>query len=153
MTLTDTIQWARSIPRSARLAQGHPRIRDFALHVMRVRAARADRRRMRPNPIRTAIVRRLQRIVDDQLVLRRAARAEAGLCAHDSAPVTVVYAPREAGAPLAASRLRPASRGRGYIKYHWANGPARGTVYHPSTRHVSTPAAWVLGRIREMTRA
>ena len=37
MNLTETIAWARSVPRSARVAQVYPKIRDFAHHIMRVR--------------------------------------------------------------------------------------------------------------------
>jgi hypothetical protein len=141
MTLTDTIAAVRSIPRSSRVAQGYPRIRDYALYVMRVRAERAERHTYTDSLVlaRREIVARLQRILDDSIALRRQARAAAGLGREWTPPYVVQFA----------SRTQPAVRGNSYAKYHWANCGATGTVYHPSTRIISVPAAWLIARIRE----
>ena len=151
MTLGEALDLARSIPRSARVAQGYPRIGDFARRVMSVRQERAGRRIYADSlqTLRREIAGRLERILWERQDLRRAARREAGLDPRDSAPCRVDYAPRDPGEPLCGSRLAPAEQGRGYVKRSWQNGSASGTVYHPSTRRVSVPAAWVLARLRE----
>ena len=147
MTLTDTLRTVRSIPRAARVVQGFPRIRDFAMRVMRVRAERAKLAVVRSDPVRSAIRQRLQRILDDQRALRRAARETAGLNNYDSAPCKVVYRPRSQDSN--AERFAPAERGSSYVKYRWHNCGASGIVYRPSTRYVSVPAAWLIVRIHK----
>ena len=66
---------------------------------------------------------------------RRAARTAAGCGRRDAVPV------RSMGWRLA--YRRPKEHGQRYIKYHWHNGPASGTVYHPSTRFVSVGIGWL----------
>jgi hypothetical protein len=151
MTLTETITELRRVPRSARVAQGYPVLRDFALHVMRVREQRARRRAYTDaqETIRREIAARLQRILDSRRDLRRLAREDALLDPHDSAPCIVYFAPRGPGERLVDSARHNYEVGRRYVKYHWARNGARGTVYRPSTRHVRVPAAWMIGRIRE----
>lgn len=77
ITLGETIQWARSIPRSARAAQGYARLRDFARHVKRLRAERAKLRERQPDPLRRDILDKLDRILADRHDLFVAARREA----------------------------------------------------------------------------
>lgn len=87
MNLTETIAWARSVPRSARVAQGYPRIRDFAHHVMRVRDERARRRKMPAlSHEQQGIVEGLQAALDADPILRRMARTEADMRPHDPIP-------------------------------------------------------------------
>lgn len=151
MTYTDTLTFCRSVPRAARVRQGFPRIADFARHVLAVRAARAQARHVEAGPltqVRRRITQRLQAILDVRQDLRRAAREAAAMHPRDSRPCEVHYAPRRKGEPFHRSRVTPAVRGEGYRKYHWHNGPASGTVYHPSTRHVSVPAAWMIRAIQ-----
>src|SRR5262245_6306358 len=76
-TLGETIDWARLIPRSARVAQGYPRISDFARHVRRIRAERAKLRERNPDPLRREILAKLDRILADRRDLFVAARREA----------------------------------------------------------------------------
>lgn len=145
-TWTETIAEARRIPRSARVAQGFTRIRDFAAHVWRVRHERAQRRKSGGtdslDALRDTIAERLQAILDERPEIRRSARQTARLDCHDSAPCVVAYY---------RTWREPEVEGQRYRKYHWQNGGANGTVYHPSTRHVVVPAAWLLRAMREHT--
>ena len=77
ITLGETIEWARRIPRSARKAQGHTRIADFARHVKRLRAERAKLRECQPDPLRRNILDKLDRILADRPDLFIAARRAA----------------------------------------------------------------------------
>jgi hypothetical protein len=77
LTLSETIRWARRVPRSARVAQGFPRIIDFARKVKRLRTERAEVRRRHPNPLRRAILDKLDRVLTDRSDLVIAARREA----------------------------------------------------------------------------
>lgn len=146
MSLTATIAEMRRVPRSSRVEQGFPRLRDFALHVLRVRARRAELRAAvearvgRYGSIRTIrreIERRLQRMVDADRALRQVAREAAGLDQCDHPPVVVSCA-----------RTDIHVAGEHFVKYHWSNAGARGTVYRPSTRRVVLPAARMIGMIR-----
>lgn len=142
MSLQATIRELRRVPRAARVAQGFSRLRDFARHVLRVRAQRAELREKvealtgRYGSIRTVrreIERRLQKLVDADQRLRQMARQAAGLDVRDYPPVFVTCARVETGVA-----------GRHYIKYHWSNAGARGTVYHKSTRRVVWPVTHLL---------
>jgi len=77
MTLRETIKWARGIPRSARVAQGYPRIADFARNVKRLRAKRAKLRECQPDPLRRDILDKLDRILADRADLFISARRAA----------------------------------------------------------------------------
>jgi hypothetical protein len=77
LTLGETIQWARLIPRSARVAQGYLRITDFARHVKGIRAERAKLRERKPDPLRREILDKLDRIMAERHDLFVAARREA----------------------------------------------------------------------------
>ena len=77
LTLRETLEWARCVPRSARVAQGVPRIADFARKVKRLRGERAELRRQHPDPLRRAILDKLDRVLADRSDLIIAARREA----------------------------------------------------------------------------
>lgn len=99
----------------------------------KIASQRARARALGEDPVRSAICDRYQdcEIAADPAV-RRAVRRVAGIADHDPVPVVVVW-----------GTSQPAARGRSYIKYHWRNGPASGTVYHPSTRRVEVGAGWL----------
>lgn len=77
LTLAQTAAWARCVPHSARMAQGFTRIDDFARHVKRVRAKRAELRRCHPHTLRHSILEMLERVLSDRDDLMKAARREA----------------------------------------------------------------------------
>ena len=77
ITLSETIEWAQRIPRSAREAQGYTRIADFARHVKRLRAERAKLRAQQPDPLRREMLNKLERILADRPDLFIAARRAA----------------------------------------------------------------------------
>lgn len=141
-TRASVMAFARQIPRSARVAQGFGRVQDFAAHVARVRAERARRQKVTRPPRLANATAALQAAVDADAVLRRAARQAAGLTAGDGAPVVVRYDGAGYGG------RKPKETGSHFVKYHWRNGAASGTVYHPSTRRVVAPAEWVVRTIR-----
>lgn len=151
-TITETVTELRSVPRSARVAQGFPRLRDFARHVLRVRARRAGLRRPGKNPtdhVRDNIERTLGKIFSERPDLRRAARQAACCDKHDAVPVVVEFAPpRGPGKRLLESRREPTVKGDRYVKYPWSNCGASDIVYHHSTRHVSVPAVWLLRQLK-----
>jgi len=101
--------------------------------IARLRSDRQHRRRLQIDPVHASVVERYQCCaVDADADLRSALRRVAGCSAHDSCPVRVVWGvdgPRQAGSS--------------YVKYHWHNGPASGTVYHPSTRRVEVGVGWL----------
>jgi hypothetical protein len=66
LTLGETLDWARRIPRSARVAQGFTRIADFARKVKQLRAERAELRNHSPDPLRRAILDTLDRVLADR---------------------------------------------------------------------------------------
>ena len=76
LTLGETLQWARRIPRSARVAQGFTRLSEFARNVKQLRAKRAEWRKKYPDPLRRATLARLDRVLDDRRDLVIAARRE-----------------------------------------------------------------------------
>jgi hypothetical protein len=51
LSLAETLNWARHIPRAAREAQGFKRITDFARHVKQLRIKRAELRKQQPDSI------------------------------------------------------------------------------------------------------
>ena len=61
LSLKETVEWARQVPRSARVAQGFERFGDFARSVQRLRAKRIEPRKQRPDPLRRAILDTLER--------------------------------------------------------------------------------------------
>ncbi len=147
-TLTDTIVWARSIPRHSRVAQGYPRLRDFAKHVQKTRARRAELAAKPRNPVRDAILARMRRILETRHDLQLAARRVASDCGNRGwqLPVSVCWATR--------NRARvPVETGSGYY-FRWRGKwkTARGS-YIPSSRKVLIPAAWLLGRLMQDTEA
>jgi hypothetical protein len=87
LSVADTVKWARRIPRAAREAQGFSRITDFARHVKRLRAKRAELRKQHPDPVRRAILDALERIMFYRTDLRKAARQEAKANCHPNFPV------------------------------------------------------------------
>jgi hypothetical protein len=124
LLLRDTITWARSVPRSARVAQGFTRVTDFARAVQKLRVERAALRQWHPDPLRRNILDRLDRIVADRADLNRAARREA----------KVWWTPRMnvwwcAGKPHVYDGVR-LIQGR----------------YYPR-RYVAVPATWLLARL------
>jgi hypothetical protein len=60
------------------VAQGYPRITDFARQVKRIRAERTELRERKPDPVRCEILDKLDRILADRPDLFVAARREAG---------------------------------------------------------------------------
>src|SRR5262245_62109540 len=80
LTLRETIEWARSIPQSAREAQGHTRLVDFARRVKQVRVERAKLRERHPDLLRRAILDKLDRILAGRLDLFVEARRAAKFC-------------------------------------------------------------------------
>src|SRR5262249_29898358 len=78
-TLSETIEWAWSVPPSAVRAQGFTRIDDFARHVKQVRAKRAELRKQRPDPLRRGILDMLEPILLDCPYIQKAAVREAGV--------------------------------------------------------------------------
>lgn len=138
-TYMDTLAWARSIPRAQRVCQGHTRIDRFARAVRRIRGVRAlaQRRPAEYRPEREAILRTLQRVLDVSPALQYAARRTTTLGREWTPPSVVVW---ETGKPYVA--------GEPYVKYHWRNHGATGTVYHASTRAIYVPISWLIARLR-----
>lgn len=124
LSVADTVKWARRIPRAAREAQGFTRIADFARHVKRLRAKRAELGKQHPDPLRRGILDTLDRIMFDRTDLRKAARREAKANCHPNFPVRWNCS-----------------------KPHLHNGVRlnRG-AYYPK-RNVAVPATWVLARL------
>jgi hypothetical protein len=123
LTLAATAKWARRIPRSAREAQGFTRILDFARHVKELRAKRAELRKPQPDPVRRAILDRLERIMFDRTDLKKAARRAAKANCHPEFPV-----------------WWKGSKPRLYYGVRLARG------YFPK-RNVKVPARWLLARL------
>jgi hypothetical protein len=129
LTLAQTVAWARRVPRSARAAQGFTRILDFARHVKRVRAKRAELRKRQPDPLRRAILDRLERIMLDRADLRKAARRAAKANCHPDFPVWW-----SGSQPHLYDGVRVRIN-----RFH-------DTSYYPK-RNVKVPATWVLARL------
>jgi len=125
LTLGETLQWARRIPRSARVAQGFTRLSEFARNVKQLRAKRAEWRKKYPDPLRRATLARLDRVLDDRRDLVIAARREAAFWWKPR--VNVWWG---GGKPRAYESARLARDGRYYPK-----------------RDVAVPATWLLARI------
>jgi hypothetical protein len=124
LTLGKTVKWARRLPRSAVAAQGFTRIIDFARHVKKVRAKRADLRTQHPDPTRRAILDALDRVLLDRRDLLIAACRESGFWWEP--PVNVWWGH---GKPRAYDGVR-IERGN----------------YYPR-RNVAVPALWLLARL------
>lgn len=125
LSLRETLEWARRIPSSARIAQGFTRIADFARHVKQLRAQRAELHKPYIDPLRRTILDTLDRIVSDRNDLVVAARREAGFW----------WKPR--------------------VNVWWSGGKPRtydnarlveGYRYSPK-RDVAVPATWLLARL------
>lgn len=132
---------ARAVPRSARVAQGFPRISDFVDHMVSVRNVREQRCREVHEKI-ARVSRRKHLLSDFDLVLqtdknlKRLARQEAGCANTDSVPLKVEWRPGHGEPKEFGERARS-----------WKAGPRY--RYSPSTRIVIVPASWVLRKIRE----
>jgi len=135
-----TLDAADDLARDLRAA-GHPRnlnqlregIRSEAQRQNRVARQRAEARELGEDPVRSAIRGRYQQCeIEADPAVRRAVRRVAGIDDHDAVPVVVVWGCDQ-----------PQVAGRSYIKYHWRNGPASGTVYHPSTRRLEVGVGWL----------
>jgi hypothetical protein len=124
LCLIETMEWARRVPRSARLAQGFPHTKDFAHGVKQLRAQRAELRKHHPDPLRRTILDALERILSNREDLRKAARREAH--AHWRPKFSVRWG---SGKPQVYNSLQLIN-GRYYGK-----------------RDVAIPAAWLLARI------
>jgi hypothetical protein len=127
LTLGETLEWARRIPRSARVAQGFTRIADFARKVKQLRGERAALRRQHPDPLRRAILDTLDRVLADRSNLVIAARREAGFWWNPR--VNVWWG---VGKPRTYDSVR-VRYGRCYPK-----------------RDVAVPAAWLLARLDDV---
>jgi hypothetical protein len=125
-TLSETIEWARRIPRSAREAQGYTRMVNFARHVKRLRAERARLREREPDPLRRDILDKLDRILADRPDLFIAARRAAKCWWRPQMNVWWSH-----GKPQVHDSVR-LIRGRYYEK-----------------RDVVVPAPWLLARLGE----
>ena len=123
-SVADTVKWARRIPRAAREAQGFTRIADFARHVKRLRAKRAELRKQHPDPVRRAILDKLERIMFYRTDLRKAARRKAKANCHPDFPVWW-----SGSKPRLYTGIR--------LERH---------AYYPK-RNVAVPAKWVLARL------
>lgn len=110
-----------------------PRVATIRERIQKLRRERRERREIQSvtAPLLRPKVREWQRNVDDAYPRARTAiRRLAGV--DDNCPIYVTPtadAPHELGAP--------------FVKYHWSNGAAGGTVYHPSTRRVEVGVAWL----------
>jgi hypothetical protein len=162
-TLAQTIAECRGIPRSSRVRQGFPRLKDFARHVYRLRAER--KRRDAPNPSQADIVMaspeqvtilaRLTRIIENDAGVRLAARRAAVDRSYSgyrplgrgwTPPITVVwtvpqrpiYEQRYPGLSVTTPRVI-GDRRRRKTRYS----------YERSTRQIAVPAAWLLARLRD----
>src|SRR5262249_55828661 len=122
--LSETIEWAWSVPPSAVRAQGFTRIDDFARHVKQVRAKRAELRKQRPDPLRRGILDMLEPILLDCPYIQKAAVREAGV--HRNPQFHVWWG---GGKPHVYNDVR-ANSGRYYPK-----------------RNLAVPAAWLLARL------
>ena len=123
LSIAKTIKWARRIPRAAWQAQGFTRIRDFARHVKQLRQKRAELRKPKPDPVRRAILDRLERIMFYRADLRKAARREAKANCHPEFPA-----------------WWKGSKPRLYIGVRYRR------AYFPKS-NVKVPASWVLARL------
>jgi hypothetical protein len=123
LSIAETINWARRMPRAAWQAQGFTRIRDFARQVKQLRQKRAELRKPKPDPVRRAILDRLERIMLDRADLRKAARREAKANCHPDFPVWW--------------------NGK---KPRLYKGVRRARGYFPK-RNVKVPATWVVARL------
>ncbi len=142
MRIQDAIQEARSIPRAARVAQGYPQVRAFADHLRQIRAERATARKYTDSlaSARASICARLRAELRGRADLKLAARRESGLGCEWTPPCDVRWGcePTHVAGPR-------------YVKYHWRNGPAGGTVYRCSGRYIVISAAHALAMLRGRT--
>ena len=126
LTLKETIDWAREVPRSARVTQGFVRVGDFARSVQRLRAKRTELRKHHPDRLRRAIVDTLERVIYDRDDLRAAARRAARVSWHPQ--FHVVWG---------------SSTPRVYDSVRFISGR-----YYPK-RDIAVPAAWLLARLND----
>jgi hypothetical protein len=158
-TLAQMIVECRSIPRTARVRQGFPRLNDFARHVHRLRDERIGRHAPNPTPAdmsreRLTILAGLTRIIEDDAGLRLAARRAAVDWSYSgysplgrgwTPPIELVWTVpwretdqrRYQGLPITTPRII-GDRGHGW----WHR-------YQRSTRRIAVPVAWLLARLRE----
>jgi len=110
-----------------------PEILAESRRIADVRRQRLAARKMAPNAERAKLCGLFQEEIDWDAYLARSLRNVAGCDAHDSVAVEVVWGTQA-----------PAQKGSTYVKYHWRNCGASGTVYHPSTRRVEVGLGWLV---------
>jgi hypothetical protein len=167
-TLAQTVVECRRIPRSARIRQGFPRLKDFARHVHRLQAERRARPAPNPTPSeivmkwreRVTILARLTRIIEDDAGLRLAARRAAVDWSNSgygplgggwTPPLKVVWS----APPSAIEQLR--KHGLSATTPHvirYGDGPNGGwKAFQPRAICIAVPAAWLLARLRQQAGA